>query len=247
MEYKKALPIENLSDFVECFWTVSNIGGEEKSVTVLPDGYFDILFSSTDNKPFKISLVGLSTMPVEYFIPTGAVTYAISFRLPAAEYVLKHSIAPLINKRIPFNSDLWKLRHADIHSFECFVSKANEIMSSIPVKALDIRKIKLFRMIYASHGAIAIQKVSDSIGWSSRQINRYFDKTFGMPLKVYCNILRYRASFNQLKEGKSSGSNAFSDQAHFIREVKKFSGVTPRQLSKNKNDRFIQLSTLSEK
>jgi AraC-like DNA-binding protein len=112
--------------------------------------------------------------------------------------------------------------------------------------SIDLRKKKLFDLVYATNGAISIQEISDEAGWSSRQINRYFNKAFGMSLKSYCNILRYRSTFDQLKKGKLSPERDFSDQAHFIREVKKFSGVTPKQLAQNKNDRFIQFSTLSE-
>ena len=37
----------------------------------------------------------------------------------------------------------------------------------------------------------------------------------------------------------------FFDQAHFIKEVKKYTGTTPKELYKNKNDRFLQLSRIS--
>lgn len=78
-------------------------------------------------------------------------------------------------------------------------------------------------------------------------MNRYFNQTFGLSLKAYCNILRFRASIEHIKQGKLFPELNFSDQAHFIKEVKKLSGVVPKELSKNENDRFIQLSTLTKK
>jgi AraC-like DNA-binding protein len=64
-------------------------------------------------------------------------------------------------------------------------------------------------------------------------------------LKAYANILRFRASFEQLHRGELYPEQNFADQSHFIREVKKLSGVTPKELNKNKNDRFIQFSVLA--
>ncbi len=33
-------------------------------------------------------------------------------------------------------------------------------------------------------------------------MNRYFNQEYGISLKTYCNILRFRASFRHIKEGK---------------------------------------------
>ncbi|HEY2349392.1 MAG TPA: AraC family transcriptional regulator, partial [Puia sp.] len=76
---------------------------------------------------------------------------------------------------------------------------------------------------------------------------RYFNQQFGISMKAFCNILRFRASFQHLKDGKLYPEQNFTDQNHFIKEVKKFSGVVPKDLSKNKNDRFILLSAMPKK
>ena len=83
--------------------------------------------------------------------------------------------------------------------------------------------------------------------WSSRQINRYFNRIFGISLKAYCNIFRFKSSLNDIKNGELFPTLNFADQTHFIKEVKKMSGVTPKELSKNENDRFILLSSMSKK
>ena len=38
----------------------------------------------------------------------------------------------------------------------------------------------------------------------------------------------------------------YFDQAHFIKEIKKYTGTTPKELHKNKNDRFLQLSNTEQ-
>ncbi len=76
------------------------------------------------------------------------------------------------------------------------------------------------------------------------QINRYFNQQFGISLKTYCNILRFGASFKHISEGKLFPEQNLADQNHFIKEIKKFAGVTPKVLSKNKDDRFVNISAI---
>lgn len=78
--------------------------------------------------------------------------------------------------------------------------------------------------------------------WKLHLIRRRFLPE--LSLKAYCNILRFRASFTQINAGKLFPQENFSDQSHFIREVKKLSGVSPKELKRNRNDRFIQFSVL---
>jgi AraC-like DNA-binding protein len=92
---------------------------------------------------------------------------------------------------------------------------------------------------------LSVKELSEKVFWSSRQINRYFQQTFGISLKAYCNIFRFKSSLNHIKKGKLFPELNYADQNHFIREVKKMSGVTPKELSKNQNDRFILLSAIS--
>jgi hypothetical protein len=48
----------------------------------------------------------------------------------------------------------------------------------------------------------------------------------------------FQASLSHIKEGKLFPQLNYYDQSHFIKEIKKFSGVSPKELFKNQNDRF---------
>lgn len=82
--------------------------------------------------------------------------------------------------------------------------------------------------------------------WSSRQINRYFNQQFGISLKTYCNILRFGSSFKPISEGILFPEQNFTDQNHFIKEIKKYSGVTPKELSRNKDNRFMDIAAIKK-
>ena len=59
-----------------------------------------------------------------------------------------------------------------------------------------------------------------------------------------CSILRFWAAWHHLRAGQLYAEGDFADQAHFIREIKKYTGVAPKEVVRNHNDRFIQFSTL---
>lgn len=91
-----------------------------------------------------------------------------------------------------------------------------------------------------------IREISEKVFWTSRQINRYFNLTFGISLKEYLNIIRSNQTFKDIANKKLAPQNKYLDHSHFIKEIKRYTGVTPKELYKNKNDRFLQLSTIKE-
>lgn len=245
--YKALKPDPSLVDLVESFWAVENLSKTAKEIVVLPDGRVDIFFSCSVTEPFHIVLMGLEIEPTKTTFQPETKIFAISLKLLAIEYLLGDSILDLLNKTKPLPNDFWGFSEDDINDFDSFCAKATIKIKELVKPSIDDRKQKLFELIYTSKGGLTVKKLSETVFWSSRQMNRYFNQTFGLSLKAYCNILRFRASIEHIKQGKLFPELNFSDQAHFIKEVKKLSGVVPKELSKNENDRFIQLSTLTKK
>ncbi len=221
-----------------------NRAGHAKQVVVLPDGRVDLMFARSANEPFHVLLLGIDSNASQTVLAPGATLFAVSFRLPAVEYVLRTSITPILHSAAVMPDDYWGLGEAALADFDGFCEQAFGLIGDALPATPDNRKLELFALLYASQGAITVQELADKVYWSARQINRYFNQQFGLSLKAYASILRFRASFPQIAAGKLFPEDHFADQAHFIREVKKFAGVTPRALYKNQNGRFIQFSTL---
>jgi len=140
--------------------------------------------------------------------------------------------------------DFWGFGIDDLTDFDHFCKKASRKIQENLKEMPDDRKRKLFDLIYSSNGSMSVRELSEKVFWSSRQINRYFNQQYGVSLKSYCNILRFRASLQQIRDGRLFPEQNFADQTHFIKQIKKFSGVVPKELSINKNDRFVLLSAL---
>lgn len=246
LKYLVAKP--ELADFVESFWYLENDSDKGKEIIVIPDGRVDLFISHSREQGFHITLSGLESEAECVIFEANTLIFAISFNLLSIDYILEHSISSLLNGITVLPPDFWGFGQEDLSNFESFCSKASHIIQGIlDRKTIDPRKQKLFELIYENQGELTVRELSEAVNWSERQINRYFNNSFGISLKSYSTILRFRASFSQIKEGKLFPEQNFTDQAHFIREVKKFSGVTPKELYKNTNDRFIQFSTLPPK
>jgi len=99
IEYETLPPAEAFGTYVKFFWRLENKDREPRKVVILPHGYFDLAFWRADNIQFQSVLFGLGTIPAEYTIPPHSVSYCVSFKLLAAEYLLIQKIASLIDQR----------------------------------------------------------------------------------------------------------------------------------------------------
>ncbi|MEP6465903.1 MAG: AraC family transcriptional regulator [Parafilimonas sp.] len=244
--YKFIKPEESLADFVESFGMFYTSSDEPKEVVVMPDGRIDLFFLKPANAPFHVTLTGLETAPKQRNIPPQTCFFDINFKPLAVEYILHTSIADAVNKAKNLADDFWNFNEDDLNDFDSFYAKASQTIKAILPVTIDERKRKLFDLIYTSNGEMSVKELAENVFWSSRQINRYFNRQFGLSLKAYCNILRFRASLEHIAQGKLFPELNFTDQTHFIKQIKKFSGVVPKELSKNKNDRFVLLSVLKQ-
>ncbi|MFL9845601.1 DUF6597 domain-containing transcriptional factor [Flavobacterium rhizosphaerae] len=238
------MPDKPLLDFVDSFWMLHNPDDSDKQVVILPDGRVDVFFSESATESFHVTVLGIGTTPEQATIKADRKTFAISFKPLATEYILKMSVSDLLNKGANLPKNFWGFSTIDLEDFDLFCKKATRHIKALLPKEPDCRKQKLFDLLFSSNGALSVGELAEKVSWSSRQINRYFNRHYGISLKAYCNILRFRASFQQIKDGRLFPEQNFADQAHFIKEVKRLAGVNPKQLAQNQNDRFIQFSTL---
>ena len=237
LHYQLIKPDISLTDFVYCFSSLQNLSNANDAV-IIPNGKIDLLFSKTTGNELRILMIGIETKPKPARTDVSNF-FAVSFNPLAVEYIFRQSIADILNigKLLPNN--FWDFSIDDLNDFDAFCKKASQKIHSLLPKEIDERKRNLFELIYITNGEIPVKELSEKVFWSERQINRYFNQQFGLSLKAYCNILGFQASLPYIKKGRLFPQLIFTDQSHFIK-VKKLSGVSPKELFKNKNDRFLQ-------
>ena len=244
LNIKSSLPDHSISHFVHSFWMLENETGKDIPSTILPNGMVDLALMKMKAGNWEMFLRGIDTEPSQVVIEKDTKIFTIGLKLLAVEYLLGDSIKDVLNEGRNFTNDSLQFEETDLDSFENFCNKATQKIKTIFPENIDNRKKKLFELIYSSNGSMPVKELAEQAFWSSRQINRYFNEQFGISPKAYCNILRLGASFKHISEGKLFPEQNFTDQNHFIKEIKKFAGVTPKELSKNKDDRFIDITAI---
>jgi len=244
LNIQSALPDESVSHFVHSFWMLENKTSEDVPATVLPNGMVDLILIKTDTRNWEIVIRGIDTKPSEVKIAANTKMFSIGFKLLAVEYLLHDSIKDVLNEGRLIANDFWQFDENDTATLESFCNKVTNRIKTTIVESIDSRKQKLFELIYATAGSATVKELAEQVFWSSRQINRYFNQQFGISLKTYCNILRFGASFKHISDGNLYPEQNFTDQNHFIKEIKKYAGVTPKELSKNKDGQFVNITAI---
>lgn len=81
--------------------------------------------------------------------------------------------------------------------------------------------------------AVEIGKLAAKAGWSDRHFIRTFSAQVGMTPKAYGRVRRFQSALVRIQKGKALDWAALAvdcgyyDQAHFIRDFRAFSGITP--------------------
>jgi len=83
-------------------------------------------------------------------------------------------------------------------------------------------------------GNVSIERLSEQLYVSTRQLQRSFKEQYGVSPKTYMRILRFRKAYEyamQLDEFSWADVTyhcGYADQAHFIRDFKEFAGSLPQ-------------------
>ena len=245
MNYKEKNIKGFISNFIKSFWEFET-SEKECNYEILPDGFFDLIFEIQNEQISKVSLTGVWTKQIKISIPKNTKLIGVRFKLISAEYIFKKSIKELKNTRTELPTTFLSCESLDFQDFEKFTdSITKKLQYGLKnLKEIDNRKFELFKIVYEEKGKISVKELSEKIYWSSRQINRYFDSRFGFSLKTFCNVLKCHSSLKHIAKGKLFPEIDYYDQAHFIKQVKQITGSTPTNLYLNKNDRFLQLTTI---
>ncbi|WP_024769488.1 helix-turn-helix domain-containing protein [Aquimarina macrocephali] len=246
--YKEILPNEELKDFVHSFWMHQNNSDTVEKTTIVPDSYFKIVMLIKNQKIISYFMTGLWLDEKEFSFAPNATSVGVRLKILAPEFLLNREVASIIQNIYQLDLNYLNADKFDLSSFEVIVEQWQKELQSIkPQKTIPGNKLRLSQLLDKMNGSIPAIEVSNQIYWTNRQINRYLNKYVGVSLKKYLNIQKCYQAYLQIREGEFYPEEGFFDQPHFIREIKKHTGETPRSLHKQQNDRFIQLKRISKK
>ncbi|MBO3696834.1 DUF6597 domain-containing transcriptional factor [Roseivirga sp. E12] len=236
----------NLRDYVRCYWKLENKNEDAHSYTIFPDGFFDLLICYQNDRLEGVLLSGLWDQKTNVVIPPETTIYGVQFRLLAAESVVQEDINLLLNDIKSLENSYLGLDEFKRSTDASFFEYLDQCLLACIEKHDPINSGKsiLLKSINQTRGNQTVEYYSQKASLSKRQINRYFQSTFGLSLKGYCNIRKGAATFSQISKGQLYPPQGYFDQPHYIKGIKKITGFTPKALSKNEDGRFLQFSII---
>jgi len=97
-------------------------------------------------------------------------------------------------------------------------------------------RIKLaINLILKTNGTISIKELRYKLDVAERTLERHFLKEIGVTAKQFSRIIQFSTALNKMTDADYASltdisfDSGFSDQSHFIRSFKKYTGKTPKE------------------
>ncbi|MEO7978790.1 helix-turn-helix transcriptional regulator [Flavobacterium sp.] len=251
MNFKTLIPDQSISHFVKSILVFDETKIDQE--TILPffaDGYPGLMFQDSENGLFLsphnkhlplLFLYGQTITPIEIVI--NGTYQLIIFQL--YPFVLK-SFFNVTAKEI--NDSCYDLNQ--IENGNMIINQLNEssnlgkriaILTSMLFDIFQSRKETLdllirqaIQIVMDNKGQISIVSICDKINLTERTFERRFMKEVGISAKQFSNIIKFQFSMQQLttkdfeKLTDIVYENGYSDQSHFIKVFKVYTGKTPK-------------------
>ena len=245
----------DLAPFVKCFWNLESPREETPvSNTIVPDGCMKLIFHYKDpyryhpaNQPVTILprcfLIGQLTGPYEVEPMGETGTFFVCFRPNGFLPFTTASIKSMENTAVP----LQELFGVSGQQYGEQILKANSTVERIQISesflltklteagTFDSLVESTIDTIFSAGGRLSVSELSDIKQVSRRQLVRKFSSTIGLSPKQLSKTVRLQAALKTLlvKEDANFTSlayeNEYFDQAHFIKDFKEFTGLTPKE------------------
>lgn len=243
-------PREELRPYVRYYWVLES--DEPFSVLTFPIGCPQMIFhgrsplfipelssrqdkftiSGQVNFPAHIASDGDTEMIVAVFYP-----HTIGMFIdtpPSAFYNQEISGYDIGNKQLNLLAD----RIFDCADSETAVSLIEKWLTARIAPSLNIERIGTSLTALLRSPSISIENLAEIACLGKKQYGRLFRECVGMNPKEYGRIARFQRALRMLQLGSRdyadiAYSNGYSDQSHFIRDFRQFSGMTPKQLTAN--------------
>ena len=237
VHYQEIVPCPALKEKVVCFWELKALK-EDIEYFVIPDGCVDIVVNCGKEKEVYLSPTLIKPNTFQLFAKE--TWFGIRLYPAMASQLFSIHLVELKQKAIDVGSlnQVWS-RHleeqlAEAADFEEKTKIATEFLIRFLIahsSCFDSRLEGFIQAIYYTHGNISMAEANKYF-ISSRQLRRLFNQHIGVSPKKFARIVRSQYFLNVMKANHSTHSiyDAYFDQAHFIKEIKEMTGLTPKQL-----------------
>jgi AraC-like DNA-binding protein len=243
---------EDLAPYVNCIMIGENEGSNlHTNIPLYADGYPGIMFQQSEKgfyllpKKKKLSelfLFGQTLEPISLDVK-GPYNYIVVQLYPfASKYLLNIDPKGLNDDCF----DLLQIKYIDVENHKMQLKKSTSLTQQVEIISNLMRGLisshninendniqKAIAQILHSKGQLKIKELLKELPLTERTLERNFKAHIGLSPKQFSKIIQFQSSLNQLTKVKFQKltdigiDSGFTDQSHFIRTFKSYTGQTP--------------------
>jgi len=229
-----------LENYCMCIWKMKSKKVLEKTISnnILPDACIDIVIDFTNN---TICFAGFSK-ETEPFELNKEIDY-MGVRLKPSIFYLLFDVSSdkIMDNQISFDTiekefDLYKILNLKD------ISKRIEYLKKYLIQKVKNKQempfIEILEELYKSPKEQNVMDIAAKLGYNERHLYRVFKKNYGISPRVLLNIIRLHLCLTLMLEENIdlvdiANICGFYDQSHFIKEIKRYTGISPLKIIEN--------------
>lgn len=248
-------PGDELADFIKCYWNLES--AKENTPlknTIVPDGTMKLIFHYGDTYRHHLSNGGSVILPKCFLIGQLTRPYVVEPLGVTGSFIVRfHPDGFLPFTTIP----LKEMENTAVPLKDLF-GEEGEVLGEKILQAKDtserIQRMEAFLLarlkdkknidyliksavetILDANGSFSVNEHSAKISINRRQLTRKFSTAIGLSPKQLAKTIRIQATLKRLSSSEvikltdAAYENDYFDQAHFIKDFKEFTGITPKE------------------
>ena len=220
-----------------CIWTMKSKKILDKTISnnILPDACIDIVIDFINN---TICFAGFSK-ETENFQLNKNIDY-MGVRLKPSIFYLLFNIESdkIMDNQIQFcdiEKEISINKILDLKNTNERIEYLKHYLLQKTKEQKEIPFMKIVEKIYENPNKQSVTDIAKEFGYNERNLYRVFKTNFGVSPKVLLNILRLHLCLTLILENKMNLidialSCGFYDQSHFIKEIKRYTGISPLKI-----------------
>lgn len=255
MEFPIILPSEILRPYVKYYWVCTTDEDVFKE-SMYPSGHLEFCIDISEGKTIrhfdnqsermpKLEVLGHFTVPTFATVARGTTVLVTRFHPHASSLFVRHSAVDFTNKSV----DLYDvLSHQSIDFYNQIMEQPTVEMKVRILEAFLIQqliengkehtKLKLIDHVcryISSTESFDSDRLSAEFGFSERYIQKSFLEYVGLTPQNYFAVQRFNKSLALVQSSSKPLTSialecGYYDQAHFIKEFKSYTALTPSQV-----------------
>lgn len=252
MKYRLLQPPEYLASHIQYVWVLENDSpGTLPLLNPLADGSPGLIFHQSTKRNFNsttkgvlppVFLYGQTVKPGEILLEGEFRSIGITFQPDSLGRLFGMNAGHLTDTCLNVRDE-----YAAVELEEALLNSAStdaqlSILYDYIYKLVQKRDTRpepvtaeALNHILGVKGVVDLQELQKRLRVSERTLERKFTTQVGISPKLFSRVTQFQASLDQLKAGRFTRlsdiafDNGYTDQSHFIRSFKTFTGFTPFQ------------------